>query len=111
MDAWIVAVGAASSVPAETLIVCEETVSSAGGGGSPPLLPPLPFPPHAPSKKNAPQPVHLSIRADIPISVIVIRVAVCQKNEICTLYCSKLTSKGESPQPQRAGASPDYASC
>jgi hypothetical protein len=65
MEAWIVAVGAVSSVPAETLIVCAATISSAGGGDVPP--PPLP-PPHALSKKNTPQPVHLSTRADIPIA-------------------------------------------
>ena len=84
MDAWIVAVGAVSSVPAETLMVCAATTNLAGGGAPPP-----PPPPHALSKKNAPQPVHLSTRADIPIAPIVICDQVCQMNEIWTLYGGK----------------------
>lgn len=72
MAAWIVAVGAVSSVPAETLMVCKETVSVAGdGGGGGEGLAPSPPPPQALSKKNIPQTVPLSKRADIPISVIV----------------------------------------
>lgn len=40
-------------------------------------------------QKNAPQPVHLSTRADIPIAPIVICDQVRQMNEIWTLYGGK----------------------
>src|ERR1700730_9355556 len=106
METEIVAVGAVSSVPAETLRGCVATRSLGGGGGGGEAPPPPPPPPHALSKKNAPQPVHLSTHADIPISAIVIRNLVCQTIEFSTLYVSRFISAA-----QRAGPSPGYAKC